>query len=72
MTTIMSGDSGHFLKAVLSRTVEASIQELAVVGKTNVLITPPQRYKFQHQNHTLGSVHDSNQSSTVRIFVGHS
>ena len=58
-------------KTVLATNVEGSDRTMAADGTTKALVCH-HRGEFQHQNCTVGTVHDSDQEGVVRIFVRHS
>ena len=59
-------------KTVLATNVEESDRAMAADGTTKALVSPPDQGEFQHQNCTVGTVHDSDLEGVVRIFVRHS
>ena len=60
-----------FLRTVLPPEVEESARAMAATARQKRSYLHHQG-EFQHQNCTLGSLHDSDHDDVVRFFVGHS
>ena len=56
------------MRAVLATKVEESTRAMAQQKHLYL----QHQGKFQHQNCTVGSLHDSDHGGVVRMFVGHS
>ena len=64
-----SGSLWGLRKTVLATNVEESDRAMVSDGTTKAL---HHQGEFQHQNCTVGTVHDSDHEGVVRIFVRHS
>ena len=60
---------GPFIRAVPAMKVKENDRRVAADDTTKVLVSPGE---FQHQNCTVGTVHDSDHDDVVRILVHHS
>ena len=68
MTTVGSESSYAFPKSCTGNESQSG-RAMAADGTAKVLVSPLPS-EFQHQNCTVGSLHDSDHDSVVRIFVG--
>ena len=71
ITAVWSEPLWGLRKTVLATTSKRAIEQWRPMAQQKHLYLHHQG-EFQHQNCTVGTVHDSDHEGVVRIFVGHS